>query len=253
MKIRIVSLLESVVRQGSLVAWSVMSVMKVNEIMKVSVRERPDVVGAAGIPSVEQSIAQRGEVLPGERAAVATPFSCGGCGAQPQPARLHCSPAEGLCRFSGAVASASRGAGEHPQPIWFHLRIECVLVSRCVFVQQTGNEPLLVRGNRTNTAHRSSAMLPHLRGFQACHHRINAQGFRDRCGSNLTFLIRPMSIRVRLHWTAALHFPSAAKRLPRGNHPECTSTSSAHSRLVHRPLKNAAFGPTTQSPHQEPL
>ena len=64
MKIRIVSLLESVVRQGSLVAWSVMSVMKVNEIMKVSVREMRDVVGAAAVPSVEQSIAQRCEVLP---------------------------------------------------------------------------------------------------------------------------------------------------------------------------------------------
>ena len=64
MKIRIVSLLESVVRQGSLVAWSVMSVMKVNEIMKVSVREMRDVVGAVGVPSVEQSIAQRCEVLP---------------------------------------------------------------------------------------------------------------------------------------------------------------------------------------------
>ena len=63
-KIRIVSLLESVVRQGSLVAWSVMSVMKVNEIMKVSVRERRDVVGAVGVPSVEQSVAQRCEVLP---------------------------------------------------------------------------------------------------------------------------------------------------------------------------------------------
>ena len=64
MKIRIVSLLESVVRQGSLVAWSVMSVMKVNEIMKVIVRERRDVVGAVGVPSVEQSVAQRCEVLP---------------------------------------------------------------------------------------------------------------------------------------------------------------------------------------------
>ena len=64
MKIRIVSLLESVVRQGSLVAWSVMSVMKVNEIMKVSARERRDVVGAVGVPSVEQSVAQRCEVLP---------------------------------------------------------------------------------------------------------------------------------------------------------------------------------------------
>ena len=64
MKIRIVSLLESVVRQGSLVAWSVMSVMKVNEIMKVSARERRDVVGAAGVSSVEQSIAQRCGVLP---------------------------------------------------------------------------------------------------------------------------------------------------------------------------------------------
>ena len=64
MKIRIVSLLESVVRQGSLVAWSVMSVMKVNEIMKVSVREMRDVVGAVGASSVEQSIAQRCEVLP---------------------------------------------------------------------------------------------------------------------------------------------------------------------------------------------
>ena len=63
-KIRIVSLLESVVRQGSLVAWSVMSVMKVNEIMKVSVREMRDVVGAVGASSVEQSIAQRCEVLP---------------------------------------------------------------------------------------------------------------------------------------------------------------------------------------------
>ena len=122
-----------------------------------------------------------------------------------------------------------------------------------MFVPQTGNEPLPVRGNRTNTARRSSAMLPHSRGFQACHHRIDEQGFRDRCGSSLTFLIRPMSIRVRLHWTAALHFPSAAKRLPRGNHPECTSTSSAHLRSVHRPLKNAVFGPTTHSSHQEPL
>ena len=64
MKIRIVSLLESVVRQGSLVAWSVMSVMKVNEIMKVSAREMRDVVGAVGASSVEQSIAQRCEVLP---------------------------------------------------------------------------------------------------------------------------------------------------------------------------------------------
>ena len=63
-KIRIVSLLESVVRQGSLVAWSVMSVMKVNEIMKVSVREMRDMVGTAGVSSVEQSIAQRREVLP---------------------------------------------------------------------------------------------------------------------------------------------------------------------------------------------
>ena len=63
-KIRIVSLLESVVRPGSLVAWSVMSVMKVNEIMKVIVREIRDVVGAVGVPSVEQSVAQRCEVLP---------------------------------------------------------------------------------------------------------------------------------------------------------------------------------------------
>ena len=64
MKIRIVSLLESMVRQGSLVAWSVMSVMKVNEIMKVSAREMRDVVGAAAVSSVEQSVAQRCEVLP---------------------------------------------------------------------------------------------------------------------------------------------------------------------------------------------
>ena len=41
-----------------------MSVMKVNEIMKVSVREMHDVVGAVGASSVEQSIAQRCEVLP---------------------------------------------------------------------------------------------------------------------------------------------------------------------------------------------
>ena len=62
--------------------------MKVNEIMKVSVREMRDVVGAAAVSSVEQSVAQRCEVLPGERAAVTTPFSGGGCGAQPQPVRF---------------------------------------------------------------------------------------------------------------------------------------------------------------------
>ena len=53
-KIRIVSLLESVVRQGSLVAWSVMSVMKVNQIMKVSVGEDGDDVGPVDLSSMDQ-------------------------------------------------------------------------------------------------------------------------------------------------------------------------------------------------------